>query len=105
MLKQISELLAQNGYPRFILTDEILDEKARKKKEREVAKAMQGKVVTQSKPPGRVFENAVRACALKDIILRWMDIMCRKREPIGKRYFYRPVSAMKSGHKGAVQKV
>ena len=105
MLKQISELLVADGLPRFILTDEILDEKTRKKKEREVAKATGRKVVVEARRPGRVFENAVRACALKDIMLRFMDIMGRKRNPPGKRYFYRPVAAMKSGHKGTVQKL
>jgi hypothetical protein len=105
MLKQISELLAGDGLPRFILTDDILDEKTRKKKEREMAKATGRKAVVETPKAGRVFENAVRACALKDIMLRWMDHMSRKREPKGKRYFYRPVAALKSGHKGAVQKL
>lgn len=104
-------MLAAEGLPRFILTDDILDEKARKKKERELAKATGRKVVAEAKRPGRVFENAVRACALNDIILRWMDIMMKVvpaeggAGKAGKRYFYRPVAALKSGHKGAVLKM
>jgi hypothetical protein len=102
MLKQISDLLVAEGFPRFILTETILDEKARKK----AAKAAGMKVTTEASGAGsaRTFENAVRACALKDIILRWMDIMKAGTEP-RKRYFYRPVAAQKSGHKGAVQKI
>jgi hypothetical protein len=106
MLKQVSEMLVAEGFPRFILTEDILDEKTRKKKEREVAKATGRKVVSEVRRPGRVFENAVRACALNDIILRWMDIMMKvSPRPGAKRYFYRPIAALKSGHKGAVQKI
>jgi len=104
MLKQISDLLVAEGFPRFILTESILDEKARKKAEKAAAKAAGTKVTTETRNPARTFENAVRACALKDIILRWMDIMKANTEP-RRRYFYRPVAAHKSGHKGAVQKI
>jgi len=99
MLKSIAENLVAEGYPKFILVDEVLDEKARKKKE----KAETG-VAGMAKNPKRNFENAIRACSLKDIILRWMDIMQRKKEPAGKRYFYRAVAALKTGHKGTVIK-
>jgi hypothetical protein len=98
-------MLVAEGYPRFILTDEILDEKARKKKERELAKSTGRKITSEPKRPGRTFENAVRACALNDIILRWMDNMRNTGGTPRKRYFYRPVAALKSGHKGAVQKI
>lgn len=94
MLKEISELLVTEGFPRFILTDDILDVKAKKKQAKLLAKSAMGGGT-------RVFENAVRACALKDIILRWLDIM---KSGTGKRYFYRPIAALKSGHKGAVEK-
>ena len=104
MLKEISELLVASGLPRFILTEDILDEKTRKKAERKVAAAAGKKVVVEARRPGRTFENAVRACALKDIMLRFMDIMGKKQEG-GRRYFYRPVAALKTGHKGAVQKL
>ena len=99
MLKAISQMLVDEGFPRFILTDDILDEKARKKLEKEAAKAAGSKLAPTA--GHRTFQNAVRACALKDIILRWMDIM----KGGAKRYFYRPVAAMKSGHKGTVQKI
>jgi len=103
MLKDISNLLVAEGYPRFILTEDILDEKARKKKEKQEAKSA-GKSLPKStgKSDARTFENAVRACALKDIILRWLTIMQASKG--GKRYFYRPVAALKSGHKGTVAK-
>jgi hypothetical protein len=104
MLKNISELLVAEGFPRFILTEDILDEKARKRKEKALALAQKKEYVIPSRRPGRTFENAVRACALKDIMLRWMDIMKADAEP-RKRYFFRPVAAFKSGHKGAVQKI
>ena len=104
MLKAISEMLVAEGFPRFILTEEILDEKARKKREKALAKAAGTKITIESRRAGRTFENAVRACALKDIILRWMDIM-KSTDASRKRYFLRPVAALKSGHKGAVQKI
>ena len=104
MLKRISDILVEEGYPRFILIDTILDEKARQKKEKEEAKAQGRKPVPIPKRGNRTFENAVRACALKDIILRWMNIMQSKKEGKAKRYFYRPVAALKSGHKGIISK-
>jgi hypothetical protein len=104
MLKTISDILVAEGFPRFILTEEILDEKARKRKEKALAEAQKKAYLIQPRPPGRTFENAVRACALKDIILRWMDIM-KAGADSRKRYFFRPIAAFKSGHKGAVQKI
>ena len=94
-----------SGYPRFILTEEILDEKAKLKKARADAKAAGRKfTATTGTNPLRLFENAVKACALKDISLRWLDAM-ELRSGGGaagakKRYFYRPVAAFKSGHLG-----
>jgi hypothetical protein len=113
MLKDIAELMAAEGYPKFILTDEYLDEKARKKKAKDDAKAAgkkyegdvepirMGAFGKKGKQPfkTRNFENAIRACALKNIILRWIDIMQVKKA--GKRFFFRPVAALKSGHKGS----
>jgi hypothetical protein len=43
----------------------------------------------------RKFQNSTRACLLKELILRWMDIMGLD----GKRWFYRPISAYKTGHR------
>jgi hypothetical protein len=96
MLKEISDILVAEGFPRFILTDDVLDVKAKKKQAKLLAKSA---AAIGGAP--RVFENAVKACALKDIILRWLDLM---KADTGKRYFYRPVAALKSGHKGAVEK-
>jgi hypothetical protein len=101
MLKEISNILVAEGYPRFILTDEILDEKARKKAERQQV-AGAGKKGAAGEPMRRVFENTVKACALKDIVLRWLTNMQIPKG--GKRYFYRPVAALKTGHKGTVAK-
>jgi hypothetical protein len=110
MLKDIGELMTAEGFPRFIVTDDILDEKTRRKKEKEEAKAAGRKsVATPARNPRRSFENALRACALKDIILRWMTVMTAGRgggaaagQP--RRYFYRPVAALKTGHKGIIAK-
>jgi hypothetical protein len=119
MLKDIAELLAVEGYPKFILVEEYLDEKVLRRKQEEEAKEqaiLSGTKYEKSaielsvrktdyakkgKHPfkTRTFENAVRACALKDIVLRWMDIMQKQKS--GRRYFYRPIAALKSGHKGS----
>lgn len=100
MLKEISNLLVAEGYPRFILTEEILDEKARKRKEKQDAKAAGRAFVTTKS--ARTFENAVKACALKNIILRFISILQAPKG--GRTYFYRPVAALKTGHKGTVTK-
>jgi len=103
MLKSISNMLVTEGYPRFILVENILDEKARKKREKEEDKIAGRKgVAAAAKRANRTFENAVRACALKDIMLRWITIMNDAKG--GRRYFYRPIAALKSGHKGTVVK-
>ena len=118
MLKDIAELMTREGYPKFLLSDEYLDEKALRRKREEEAKAAAEAAGTKfeksavkdiarttpyaikaGKPfKTRKFENAIRACALKDIILRWMDIMGAAKA--GRRYFYRPIEAIKSDHKG-----
>jgi hypothetical protein len=64
MLKDISNMMEAEGYPRFILVDEVLDEKARKKAERAEAKAAGRKSTVVSLKIERKFENALRACAL-----------------------------------------
>jgi hypothetical protein len=118
MLKNIAKLIEEDGYSTFILKDEYLDEKAikrREKREEEAAKEA-GKNFEKEMiaPPirttqyakkakhvfkTRTFENAVRACALKNIILRMIDFLQVKTG--GRRYFYRPVAALKSEHKGS----
>lgn len=45
--------------------------------------------------------NSVRACALKDLLLRYLDA----KRVSGKRWFYRPVASLKTKHKGSLVKV
>ena len=113
MLKDIGALMEQEGYPRLILTEQYLDEKERIKQAKKEAKegkvkyegvadpVRTGEFARKGKQPfkTRQFENAIRACALKNIVLRWIDHFQRRRG--GKRYFFRPVAALKSGHKGS----
>jgi len=96
MLKAIAELMDERGYKRLILRDEVLDEKERRK--------AQKKAGTKAAPnPLRQFQNTIRACALKNLILRWLDRMEQGRAA-GIRFFYRPIAALKSGHKGSIAK-
>ena len=55
------------------------------------------KIETKLKIDSRKFQNVIKACALKDIILRLVDKL--ERDKGGKRYFYRPISAIKSNHR------
>ena len=116
MLKEIAENLVKEGFPKFILIEDVLDEKTRKKGAAGAAEAgatvataanvkICGSRETTAKLT-RTFQNSSRACALKDIILRWMDIMLSAgTAPVkGRRYFYRPIAAAKTGHKGTVLK-
>jgi hypothetical protein len=96
MLKEIAEIMDGLGYKRLILRDEVLDEKERRKAQKKAGAAA---VVN----PLRQFQNTIRACALKNLILRWLDKMERKKER-GLRFFYRPLAALKSGHKGSFVK-
>jgi hypothetical protein len=45
--------------------------------------------------------NSVRACALKDLLLRYLDA----KKVGGKRWFYRPVASLKTKHKGTLVKI
>jgi hypothetical protein len=115
-LKAMGEVLVEEGYPKFILTEDVLDEKARRRREKEEAKAAGRKgpdriaeiKVCGSREPNakgtRSFENSSRACALKDIVLRWLDVMSRRKGAGARRYFYRPIAAAKTKHKGTVVK-
>ena len=46
----------------------------------------------------RKMTSAINYCALMEIVMRWMDV--RRAKYGGFRYFYRPLSAFYSGHKG-----
>jgi hypothetical protein len=110
MLKEIGAIFEGLGYPRFLMVDEVLDEKERRRVAREEAKAA-GRALPPAPAKGspRTFENVNRACALKDIALRWLDKV--EQLPKGaaagqtapKRYFYRSVAAYKSGHRVAAK--
>ena len=111
------------GYKELILRKEIMyetDYRKLKKKEKklmdEVKKGQQDKVAAleslraeiagtatvftgelKTKVKERSFENVERACALNQLVLRWIDIM-EEAKPSHKKYFYRPVSAFKTKH-------
>ena len=55
------------------------------------------KIETKLSIDSRKFQNVIKACALKNIILRLIDVL--EKENGKKRYFYRPISAMKSNHR------
>jgi len=46
------------------------------------------------------FKNSVRACALTDVLLRYLD----KQKVTGKRWFYRPIATLKTKHRGILPK-
>ena len=48
------------------------------------------------------FENAIRACSLKNVILRWMDVMKVSGESV--KWFFRPIAAYKSNHRVVTEK-
>jgi ferredoxin len=95
MLRKIRDMMRNLGYPPFLLTDEVIDEKDTRLKESK--KPANNTVISKLKFDSRKFQNTVKACALKNIILRLLD----KLEKIKgrKRYFYRPISTIKSGHR------
>jgi len=92
MLVEIRDMIKELGYPPFLLTDDVLNEKDTRVKEKKTKE-----IVSRLKMDSRKFQNVVKACALKNIILRFID----KLEKIKgrKRYFYRPISAIRCGHK------
>jgi len=108
-LQQIGEMLKTLGYPPFLLVDTVLNEKElrvkgeagklEKKDEAEVAQANREMQRVKDKliKDFRRFQNVIKACALKNIILRMLDKM--ESEAGRKRYFYRPIAAIKTKHK------
>lgn len=109
-LRQIREMIGKLGYPPFLLVDEVLNEKeerrkakiekGKKKKGKEEMTAAQReilKIKDKLVENFRKFQNVIKACSLKNIILRMVDKMEATRS--GKRYFYRPISTIKSKHK------
>ena len=110
-LREIRDrILKPLSYPIFLLADTVLNEKEDRKKDdgKQVKKkkaVTEGsaenkeflKVQTKLILDSRKFQNVVKACALKNIILRLIDKL--ERQKGGKRYFYRPISAIKSKHR------
>ena len=90
MLYKFGSLLREAGLPDFDLNEPVFnaikEQKAKKgKKEKE----------------NILFpRNPNTYCALEEFVLRWMDI----KKVNGKRWFYRPIAAYKSGHRGKMIK-
>ena len=98
------------GYPQFLLSDTVLNEKEgraqeatkmpKKKKEDDGLSPIEHekrKMREKLMKDVRKFQNVVKACALKNIILRMVDKMERQKNRL--RYFYRPIAAIKTKHK------
>jgi len=108
-LMKIQEMITPLGYPRII--EPIINERetrvkadaakiAKKKKDAEDAQPLEReakKVREKLMKDSRKFQNVIKACALKNIVLRMVDKMERLERR--KRYFYRPVAAIKSKHR------
>ena len=111
-LRQIRTMIGLLGYPPFLLSDAVLNEKEGRAQAKEAEKGAkkgkgddgltplereQKKVRDKLYKDVRKFQNVIKACALKNIILRMTDKMERQKK--GLRYFYRPVAAIKTRHK------
>jgi hypothetical protein len=109
-LREIREMIRDLGYPPFLLSDEILNEKEQRKvepkdpkKKKKEGEDVTGaelefrKMYTKLRIDTRKFQNVIKACALKELILRMVDKMEQAKGK--KRYFYRPVAAIKTQHK------
>lgn len=112
-LRQIRDMIGALGYPPFLLSDSVLNEKegraigketdkgGKKKKDEDDGlnpmEREQKKMREKLFKDVRKFQNVIKACALKNIILRMVDILEKKKARL--RYFYRPVAAIKTRHK------
>ena len=109
-LREIRTIITALGYPQFLLSDTILNEKEgraqeatkmpKKKKEDDGLSPIEHekrKMREKLMKDIRKFQNVVKACALKNIILRMVDKMERQKNRL--RYFYRPIAAIKTKHK------
>jgi hypothetical protein len=108
-LKQIRTMIVALGLPPFLIIDAVLNEKEerslrqreeKKKKKKEDMTAAEREVMKMKEKlidSFRKFQNVIKACTLKNITLRMVDKL--EKELGGKRYFYRPISAVKSKHK------
>jgi hypothetical protein len=121
-LREIREMIEALGYPAFLAREEILGEKDERKKEAGTpvpkVKKKKGKGDEELTPrraeflkaqaklrlDSRKFQNVVKACVLKNILLRMVDRLEGEKvggaaAPKPKKYFYRPIAAIKSRHK------
>jgi hypothetical protein len=112
-LRKMRDMIVTLGYPVFLLTEGVLNEKkeraekakasekvGKKKKEEDNLTPMQREEIAMQEKmlkDVRKFQNVTKACALKDIILRMVDKMERKKGRL--RYFYRPILAIKTRHR------
>lgn len=109
-LREIRAIITALGYPQFLLSDAILNEKEgraqdavklpKKKKEDDGLSPIEHekkKVREKLMKDIRKFQNVIKACALKNIILRMVDKMERQKNKL--RYFYRPIATIKTKHK------
>ena len=111
-LREIRTIITALGYPQFLLSDVVLNEKEGRAQEKDTGKGPKKKKDEDGLSPIehekrklreklmkdiRKFQNVIKACALKNIILRMVDKMERQKNKL--RYFYRPVAAIKSKHK------
>jgi hypothetical protein len=84
-LYKIGSLLKESGYPDFDLNDiKLKDNKAKKSLKKEMAYPT----------------NPNTYCALEEFILRWMDF----KRVNGLHWFYRSISAYKTGHYAKIKK-
>ena len=111
-LRMMREMIAALGYPQFLLTEAVLNEKedrakakvaekgGKKKKEEDGLSPMEReerKMQEKLFKDVRKFQNVIKACALKNIMLRMVDKLEREKERM--RYFYRPILAIKTRHR------
>ena len=111
-LRLMRDMITGLGYPPFLLTETVLNEKedrakakvgekgGKKKKEEDGLSPMEReekKMQEKLFKDVRKFQNVIKACALKNIMLRMVDKLERGKGRM--RYFYRPILAIKTRHR------
>lgn len=111
-LRLMRDMITALGYPPFLLTETVLNEKedrakakvaekgGKKKKEEDGLSPMEReekKMQEKLFKDVRKFQNVIKACALKNIMLRMVDKLERGKGRM--RYFYRPILAIKTRHR------
>ncbi len=110
MLDKIGDILREQEISDFGFSEEAREaasavHRQREEKEKELrrirklpSKPNEDRVVAELgalKEADRSYQNAARACMLKELMLRWMDMM----ELSDKTWFYRPIAAYKTFHR------